>query len=114
MRKSDQANKVRAYIKANPKAKSSAVAKACGVSVQYVYSLKYHDKRKAKLKRKVPAKRVVPTPVNKLPEVQKATAGEQYMHLMNRIEHLVEMVHDRDVVIAYLEHKLEMRNETDK
>lgn len=111
MRKSDQANKVRAYIKANPKAKSSAVAKACGVSVQYVYSLKYHDKRKAKLKRKAVVK---VTPVNKLPEVQKATAGEQYMHLMNRIERLAEMVNDRDVVIAYLEHKLEMRNETNK
>lgn len=111
MRKSDQANKVRAYIKANPKAKSSAVAKACGVSVQYVYSLKYHDKRKAKLKRKAVVK---VTPVNKLPEVQKATANEHYVYLMDKIDRLTEMVNDRDVVIAYLEHKLEMRNETDK
>lgn len=112
MRKSDQATKVRAYIKANPKAKASEVAKACGVTVQYVYGLKYHDKRKAK--RKAPAKRVVATPVNKLPEAQGATADEQYAYLMNRIERLTEMVNDRDVVIAYLEHKLEMRNETNK
>ena len=112
MRKSDKANKVRAYINANPKAKASAVAKACGVPAQYVYSLKYHDKRKAK--RKAPAKRVVATTVNKLPEVQKATASEHYMYLMDKIDRLTEMVNDRDVVIAYLEHKLETRNETDK
>lgn len=111
MRKSDQANKVRAYIKANPKAKASVIAKECGVNVQYVYSLKYHDKRKAKSKRKAVVKA---TPVNKLPEVQKATVPEHYTYLMDKINRLTEMVNDRDVVIAYLEHKLETRNETNK
>jgi hypothetical protein len=107
MKKSDQATKVRAYIKANPKAKSSAVAKECGVSVQYVYSLKYQDKRKRKLARKI-----APAVVNKLPEVKPKTTTvplESYNTLLDNIDRLHEMVKDRDAVIAYLEYKLESK-----
>lgn len=106
MKKSDQATKVRAYIKANPKAKPSAVAKACGVSVQYVYGLKYQDKRKRKLARKIaPAKNLINT------TERKATVAfhDGYRIAMESlVEHLRDMIRERDAVIAYLENKLEI------
>jgi len=111
MRKSDQATKVRSYIKANPKAKPSAVAKACGVSVQYVYGLKYHDKRKRKLARKIaPAKNLINKTESKTTKAfnDKYRTAMESLVMESLVEQLRDMIRERDAVIAYLENKLEM------
>ena len=112
-----KAKRIRAYKEANPTAKPSDIAKACGVTTTYVYQVLHHAKKKA-----VKAvKPVVPTEGQKIvrEEVKRLHAEIERLQILQEMdgELMAEIRDDLDrlnndivgyrAVISYLQGQLD-------